>query len=225
MPQKESFLSSINGLPGVRARWCERIADVDVVCDRDEAMTRLRPHHEKWVHRQSGEGDIVFWRAEQVHGNRVAVVPGAETVLAVDGLPVVEGVDGLLTATPRVVLGIYVADCGPIWIADPVRRVVGLLHSGKKGTEQDILGVAVKAMSQNFSSDPKDLVVVLGPCIRPPDYEMDFASMIGDQAQAHGIQKYHDCGINTAADLSLFYSYRREMGKTGRMLATIQLEP
>jgi len=64
----------------------------------------------------------------------------------------------------------------------------------------------------------------LGPCIRPPDYEVDFARAIAEQAGRHGVGRFFDCGVNTASDLNLHYSYRIEQGKTGRMLATIQLE-
>jgi polyphenol oxidase len=66
-----------------------------------------------------------------------------------------------------------------------------------------------------------DVVAVLGPCIRPPDYEIDFAAEIGEQAERAGVGNYTDCGLNTAANLQRFYSYRREMGKTGRMMALI----
>ena len=219
-----SFLAPLNELPGVRAGWCGRISGVNVDCDRDDAMRRLRPHHEAWLAEQGG-GAGPLWRAEQVHGNQVAVVPGAEAILAPDGLPCVPGTDGLLTATPGVTLGIYVADCGPIWLADPARRVVGLLHSGKKGTEQDIFGVAVEIMRRDFGCAPADIVAVLGPCIRPPDYEVDFATTLAAQAGQHGVGRFSDCGVNTASDLEAHYSYRRELGKTGRMLATIRLEP
>lgn len=218
-----SFLAPIHRLSGIRAGWCGRIAEVDVLCDRDDAMRKLRPFHESWLS-QTGGGVDSFWRGEQVHGNQIAVVPHAETFSAADGLPCVPGVDGLLTATLGVTLGIYVADCGPIWLVDPVRRVVGLLHSGKKGTELDIFGVAVEMMRRDFQSNPSDIVAVLGPCIRPPDYEVDFASEIARQAIRHGVHRFSDCGVNTAADLSLHYSYRRELGKTGRMLAIIRMD-
>lgn len=223
MTEHPEYLSAFDELPGIRAGWCGRIAGVDVACDRDEAMRRLRPAHESWIRAWAGEG-VAWWRAEQVHGNRVAVVPGAETMVAGDGLPCVPGVDGLLTADSGVVLCVYVADCGPIWLADPVRRVVGLLHSGKKGTELDILGNAIGIMKKSFGSDPGDLVAVLGPCIRPPDYEVDFAAAIAEQASRHGVGIFSDCGLNTAQDSGAYYSYRAELGKTGRMLATIQLE-
>jgi polyphenol oxidase len=219
-----SFLEPLNRLAGMRAGWCGRLAGVDVDCDRDEAMRRLRDSHEAWLGAWGGGGEG-FWRGEQIHGNRVAVVPGVDRIAAPDGLPMVPGVDGLLTAMPGVTLGVYVADCGPIWLADPVRGVVGLLHSGKKGTEQDIFGVAIETMRREFGSAVADIVAVLGPCIRPPDYEVDFAREIASQAARHGVIRFTDCGVNTASDLSSHYSYRRELGKTGRMLAAIRIHP
>lgn len=224
MLQEESFLRPINELPGIRAAWMERVPGVPIEGGRDEAMRILRPVHERAVHAFAG-GTAGWWRAEQVHGNRVSVVPATATIDAPDGLPVVPGVDGLVTGSAGSVLAIYVADCGPIWLADPVRRVVGLLHSGKKGTEQNILEEGLRVMRTNFDTKPEDVVAVLGPCIRPPDYEVDFAATIAGQAAEAGIRSYVDCALNTAEDPRRFYSYRRELGTTGRMLALIQLDP
>ena len=78
-------------------------------------------------------------------------------------------------------------------------------------------------MIREFGSDPRDLTAVLGPCIRPPHYEIDFASQIRDQALAAGVpeNQYFDSGLCTASDLSRFYSYRIEKGNTGRHLALL----
>ena len=166
-----------------------------------------------------------WWRAEQVHGNQVAVVPGAATIIAPDGLPVVPGVDGLVTGDPGVVLAIYVADCGAIWLADRVTGAIGLLHSGKKGTEFGILDEGLRLMAERFGTEPGEVVAVLSPCIRPPDYEVDFATEIGRQAGAAGVGNFIDCGLNTASDSARFYSYRKELGRTGRMMALISRDP
>ncbi len=221
MAEALSFLDPLRALPGLTVGWLGRVPGVDVSCDRDEAMRRLRPHHERWLADSGADG---FHRAEQVHGTRVVVVPGAETVTAADGLPCAAGADGLVTNTPGVTLGIYVADCGPLWLCDPVRRVAGLVHSGKKGTEGDVFGAGIAVMHHRFGTVAGDVTAVLGPCIRPPDYEVDFAAGIARQAGRHGVGRFADCGINTAADPERHYSYRRELGKTGRMLAIIRLE-
>ena len=75
----------------------------------------------------------------------------------------------------------------------------------------------------NFQTNPKNLVAVLAPCIRPPHYEVDFAKTIRDQALLSGVlpENFHDCGLCTASNHQKFYSYRREEGKTGRHLALL----
>ncbi|WP_265594088.1 laccase domain-containing protein [Haloferula sp. BvORR071] len=206
-------------MPGFKAAWIGRLAGVETTTDRDETLARLRPLHEARV--RADFGAERWWRAEQVHGKGVATVPGAATIPGGDGLPVVPSADGLVTGTAGEVLGIYVADCGAIWLADRGTGAVGLLHSGKKGTELGILEEGVALMARTYGTRAQDLVVVLGPCIRPPNYEIDFAKEIARQAAAVGVGEFHDLGEDTACDLESFYSYRIEKGNTGRMLALI----
>ncbi|WP_240963708.1 polyphenol oxidase family protein [Luteolibacter luteus] len=219
-----SFLNPINRLPGFRAGWIGRLDGIEPTTDRDETLARLRPLHEEIVARDFRTDR--WWRAEQVHGKGVAAVPlpADQMKMAGDGLPVVAGMDGLVTAAPGELLGIYVADCGAIWLADRGTGAVGLLHSGKKGTELGILGEAISQMKERYGTKPEDLVVVLGPCIRPPHYEIDFAAEIGRQAREAGVGEFHDEGEDTACDLTAHYSYRIEKGCTGRMLALIVRE-
>jgi copper oxidase (laccase) domain-containing protein len=214
------FLSSLNSIPGVRAGWVERVPDLAITGDRDEAMNLLRPHHQAAVAGFFGPS-AEWWRAEQVHGTCVSIVPGVAQITALDGLPMVPGVDGLVTSKPGIVLAIYAADCGIIWLADRKTGAIGLLHSGKKGTQGNIFEAALRVMADQFGSRTEDITAVLSPCIRQPDYEVDFAGEIGKQAQRAGVGSFLDCGLNTAADLTRFYSYRREQGKTGRLMALI----
>jgi copper oxidase (laccase) domain-containing protein len=83
--------------------------------------------------------------------------------------------------------------------------------------------VAIEEMRTEFGSRPADLIVQLGPCIRPPHYEIDFARQILADARAAGVQEVHDCGVCTACPPARYDSYRRELGKTGRMLALLAL--
>jgi copper oxidase (laccase) domain-containing protein len=78
-------------------------------------------------------------------------------------------------------------------------------------------------MGQEFGVGPGDLIAQLSPCIRPPHYEIDFATEIARQCRNAGIKEIHDCGVCTACDLEHYYSYRAEKGKTGRMLALLAL--
>jgi copper oxidase (laccase) domain-containing protein len=216
-----TFLNPIKQAhPGLRAGWVGRVPGLSLTGDRDQAMRALRPFHEAAI--VAFGGTVAnWWRAEQVHGAHVARVPDAPRTLAPDGLPVVPGADGLVTNQAGLVLAIYVADCGAIWLADRRTGAIGLLHSGKAGTAANILQQALALMAREFGTRPADVVTVLGPCIRPPQYEIDFAAQLARQAAAAGIGEFHDCGENTAADISRFYSYRLEKGQTGRMMALL----
>lgn len=205
---------------GIRAGWVGRVPGLAITGDRDAAMRALRPYHEAALAGFGGSPDH-WWRAEQVHGIAVARVPHAPRIVAPDGLPVVPGVDGLVTDQPGLVLAMYVADCAAIWLADRATGAIGLLHSGKLGTAGGILENALAVMARCFGTRPGDLTAVLSPCIRPPTYEVDFAAQIAAQAGRAGIGDFHDSGENTATNISRHYSYRIEKGKTGRMMALV----
>ena len=155
--------------------------------------------------------------AEQVHGNR------AQAVYTPLGIRVPE-VDALTTSVPRLPLVVRVADCGPIFLYDPVERIIAVAHSGRRGTEGNILQATLDCMKETYESRAENVIVQLGPCIRPPHYEVDFAAEIARQAQTAGVTQFHDCGICTASNLSRYYSYRAEKGKTGRMWGVFMLE-
>jgi copper oxidase (laccase) domain-containing protein len=125
----------------------------------------------------------------------------------------------LITNQRGVCLGIYVADCCAVYLVDPVRSAIGLVHSGKKGTELGIASKAIESMAEHFGSHASDLIVQLSPCIRPPHYEIDFAADIVRQCRELGVSSVHDSAVCTACDLDRYYSYRAEKGRTGRMLA------
>ena len=202
----------------MRGAWVGRVPDLPIDGGRDEAMRTLRPYHEAALAAFGGNAQQ-WWRAEQVHGTNVACVPDAPQILAPDGLPVVPGVDGLVTRHAGLVLTIYVADCAAIWLADRRTGAIGLLHSGKLGTAGGILNKALALMTLEFGTRPGDVIAVLSPCIRPPHYDVDFAAEIARQAERAGIDAFHDNGADTATDFSRFYSYRIEKGQTGRMMA------
>lgn len=201
----------LSAVPGVRATFFGRIPGIDVDTDRATVLERLRPHHESLL-RQQGFEPQALATAEQVHGAEVAVAerPGFYA-----------GADALVTASPDVSLGIYVADCAAVYVAARDGRVIGLVHSGRAGTEANILGRTLETMCERFALAPQDLVVQLSPCIRPPLYETDFAAMLAEQARAFRVREVLDDDICTGTNLADYYSYRMEKGRTGRMLAVI----
>lgn len=193
-----------------------RAPGIDVQTDRAEALARLDAVHRK-ARRFLGVDARAFVTAEQVHGNAVAVI---EENAPLPAGPLA-GVDGLLTLRRDVCLGIYTADCCPVYLADSRTGAIGLVHAGRKGAESGIVTVAIEEMARRFGSRPADLTAQLGPCIRPPFFEIDFAALIVAQCRALGVGRVEDDGACTAADPARYYSYRREKGCTGRMLALL----
>jgi copper oxidase (laccase) domain-containing protein len=212
-PPVERF-PALDSLEEVLHGFTLRVPDLDVRTDRETALRRLDRFHEIAL-RSFGARQLRL--AEQIHHNSVAVV-------SVDSCIKSAGVDALITCDPNISLGIYVADCCAVFLVEPKRRVIGLVHSGRKGTALNIAGAAVRKMSTEFGSDPVSILAQLSPCIRPPNYEVDFAGDIVQQLKESGVKQVFDSGENTAADLKKFYSYRMEKGRTGRMLALLALK-
>jgi purine-nucleoside/S-methyl-5'-thioadenosine phosphorylase / adenosine deaminase len=201
-----------------RHAFIKRVPGIDVSHDKAEALRRLEAVHQR-IRRSLGLGDWPLVTAEQVHGNKITTVESP-----VEADKYFAGTDGFITDSRGIALGVYVADCCAVYIVDPKTPAIGLVHSGRKGTELNIVGSAVRQMEARFGSSVTDLIVQLSPCIRPPHYEIDFAAEIVEQCRARGIRQIHDSGVCTACDLDQYYSYRAEKGKTGRMLAVLGLK-
>ena len=204
-------------LPGVVHGFTLRVPGIEMSHDKAEALARLDGVHRK-IRGEHGLADMPFITAQQVHGKEIGVVGSS-----VSEDKCFENCDGLITDQRNVCLGIYVADCCAVFLVDPVRRVIGLVHSGKKGTELGVVANAIETMTARFGSRASDLIVQLSPCIRPPHYEIDFAAEIVRGCRELGVTAAHDSGVCTACDLSRYYSYRAEKGRTGRMLAFLTM--
>lgn len=215
VPEFCEVFPGLSEIPGLHHVFCGRVPGIDVKVDRAAALERLASRHAE-VRAVLGLGDRAFVIGAQVHGREIAVVNANSPA------PVGE-VDGLITADPHVCLGVYVADCCAVYLADPKRRVIGLLHSGRKGSELGITAAAIERMRSEFGSDPADIRVQLSPCIRPPKYEVDFAALIRRDCEAAGVRQLFDCGVCTGTNVDRYYSYRVEQGRTGRMLALLAL--
>ena len=211
---------SLDGLESLAHGFLLRAPGVRVGVEREEALANLAPTFRAGIC-ELGFSPAQVATCEQVHGGKVAKVetaPGIDAPLA--------GVDGLITDRQGICLGIYVADCCAVYIADRHGRAIGLVHSGKKGTEFGIAPNAINMLRHEYGIPVEDLTVQLSPCIRPPAYEIDFAAQIRKDVLAAGVpeEQVFDAGVCTSGDLGRYYSYRVEKGKTGRMLALMGLE-
>ena len=122
---------ALDALTHLRAGFFRRVPGLDVQTDRDTAMARLASIHRAALDRAGFDG-MPLATAVQVHGNSV------REVFAGDEFPVAD-CDALMTRERRLCLGIYVADCAAVFIADKFGRGIALAHSGRKGTELRIV--------------------------------------------------------------------------------------
>jgi purine-nucleoside/S-methyl-5'-thioadenosine phosphorylase / adenosine deaminase len=212
---------ALSAIETVRHVFTRRIPSIDVSHDKATALDRLDGAHRE-IREAMGISDWPLITAQQIHGNKIAVVDSCAR--GPEGREF-RGCDGVVTNQRGVALGIYVADCCAVYVVDPLTPAIGLVHSGRKGTELAVVTKAITEMITHFESDPAKMIVQLSPCIRPPHYEIDFAAEIVRQCHAVGVKDVYDSRICTACDLNRYYSYRAEKGKTGRMLALLALNP
>ena len=165
-----------------------------------------------------GFSPTYFVSAEQTHGNGVAVIQ--ETT----GEPV-PLVDALVTSTKNLPLVIRCSDCAAVFLVDRRTPAIGLVHSGKKGTQADIVGNAMTTMLVRFGTNPADCTSFISPSIGPCHYEMDIWSGIEKQLRQMGVSDIHNPRVCTACHLDRYFSYRAEKGQTGRMYALLALAP
>ena len=113
-------------------------------------------------------------QGRQVHGCKVAVVdrPGMTR-------EELDGYDAFVTRLPGVAIGVRTADCVPVLLYDPVKRVVAAVHAGWKGTVLHISRKAVGVMARQFGCEPGDLRVVIGPGIGPDSFQ------VGEEVAGH----------------------------------------
>ncbi len=178
--------------------------------------------------------------SHQVHGKEVLVVEAAGSY---------QGHDALVTNRPGILLGIKIADCTPILLFDPVRRVIGAAHAGWRGAAAGVVGRTLEVMAENFGVRPGDCFAYVGVCMDAASYEVDadvadhFPAAFKRWAEARGKFLLDLKGANRAQlraaglpeaqiEVSAFstvlhnedyFSHRKEKGRTGRQMALIGL--
>jgi YfiH family protein len=115
-------------------------------------------------------------RSHQTHTTNVLKVT-ADMVYE-DGIlhnPPRTDTDGLITDVKGIALATFYADCVPLYFADPVKKVIGLSHSGWRGTVAGMAAKTVQAMCDTYGCDPRDIHAAIGPSICKNCYEVDNA--------------------------------------------------
>lgn len=101
---------------------------------------------------------------KQTNGTNIAIVKSATDVF--------HDTDALITNTPGICIGVRTADCVPILIYEPNKKVIAAVHSGWKGTVEKISQKAIHIMIDQFGADPEKMIVGIGPSISPDVYEI-----------------------------------------------------
>jgi polyphenol oxidase len=188
-----------------------------------------------------GHSELVF--ANQVYGTAIVKHSGCGSEVNRHNLRKAGSGDAMITDAPGKSLVIQTADCQAVLIYDPVRKAVANIHSGWRGSIQNIIGLTVQAMIKEYGSDPKNLLAGIGPSLGPCCAEFihyrteipkalwsyktssdcfDFWAMSTDQLTAAGISGNNIVSSNlcTRCRTDLFFSYRKEKS-TGRLAAVI----
>lgn len=114
--------------------------------------------------------DLVF--TDQVHKANIRVATKNDLGKGIVQPRDYKEIDGQITNEPGVPLLTFAADCVPIYYVDPVKKAIGLTHSGWRGTALKIGRQTVIEMEKHFGCNPKDIVAVIGPCICKDCYEV-----------------------------------------------------
>jgi len=192
------------------------------------------PNDDRWTLAQSlGLNPERIVIPKQTHTNKVQIVeyPGA-----------IPETDGIVTGKTGLVLSIQVADCIPLYLLDPRKKIIGLVHAGWRGTAAQIGKQAMRTFRE-LGSNLSDIVALMGPSIHVccfevgvevakqfpapfserngNKYDLDLTAALNAQLAESGVP---DSQITVADECTCchperYHSYRREGKKAGRMIA------
>jgi YfiH family protein len=165
---------SLQGLPWLIHGFSTRMGGVSAVYSTENDATELnlgftpedsadnvRENRRRLVEAVSGNAETPLLTVRQIHSNVTELVSVVRTAPSTTPCEA----DGLITSEAGCLLGILTADCIPVLVADPARRVVAAFHAGWRGTVQRIVELGIARMVSEFGSDPQDLLAAIGPGI------------------------------------------------------------
>lgn len=187
--------------------------------------------------------------AKQTHSTDICVVTQENSGCGISRLDETFEADGLVTNALQIPIAVFYADCVPILLFDPERRVIAAVHSGWRGTVGKISQNAIALMNEKFGSEPQNILAAIGPSIGPCCFETgaEVASEFDqDLCQSQNDGKFkvdlwqanrrilENCGVLpqnidvfklcTICRSDILYSYRTHKESTGRMGAFIMLK-
>lgn len=154
--------------------------------------------------------------------------------------------DGLILSQKNIGIYLNFADCTPLIFYDEKNNIAAISHAGWRGTAAEIGPKTVFAMKENFKTNPKDVIALIGPCISFSCFETSlealgelkktvdkkeffdgrFADLKGinkRQLELIGVERVDVCPYCTVLDNDRFFSYRKEDKTTKRHSAVVRL--
>ncbi|MCX5709910.1 MAG: peptidoglycan editing factor PgeF [Candidatus Omnitrophica bacterium] len=185
--------------------------------------------------------------AQQTHSKNVAYVTEADLgkgALLYDSA--IADTDAFITDKPGIPLAVFTADCLSVFLYDPVKNAIAMVHAGWRGTQKGIASAALDCMRNRFKTNPADLIAYFGPCIRSCCFEveadfkkyfpnkvierdkrlfLDIPAVNAEQLTHAGVKPgdISDCGFCTVSQNDRFFSFRKEADKAGRLISVIML--
>ena len=204
----------------------------DFLTNKDLEENRRKLAHELKIEYQK----LKFQK--QVHGNNIQII-NANTEINES--------DAMITKQQRIAIAISIADCAAILIYDPTQKVIAGIHSGWRGTKENITEKVIEKLKNEFNSNPKSLFCYMSPCASGDSYEVgedvarffpnsirkisnekylfDNKNEIKNQLISSGVesQNIEISNICTIGNKN-YHSYRRDKNLSGRMAAIIMME-
>lgn len=191
-----------------------------------------------------------FVLTNQVHEDNIVNVDESDCGNGIMYENKFKSADGLITATPGVVISTFYADCVPVMLLDTKEKVIATVHSGWRGTVAEISKKAVTKMIDDYNCKAENIIAAIGPSIGECHYEVNddvadaFRCKFSDRVISRGEHKYHvnmqraikislkNCGVENIikADLCTYcnsdtmFSHRATQGRRGNMAGFIVLK-
>ena len=185
----------------------------------------------KYVSKKIGCKTNSLITLNQVHSNKVIFVKKTSDIKnKLSG-------DAIVTKIRNIGIGVLAADCVPILLYDPKKKIIGCIHSGWKGAFNGIIKNTIKNFKK-LNSNMNDLIAVIGPCIGKKSYNVkldfynkfiekdhknkkffykidknnynfDLRYFVNKEISNLGVKNIENIKIDTFSNNEFFYSYRR----------------
>lgn len=176
----------------------------------------------------------------QEHGKNVFIVTkeNAKKITGSKG-------DAIVTNEKNLPIGVFTADCVPILLYDNEKKVAAAIHAGWRGLESKVLTNTINFMKESFNSKEENIICSIGPCIGSCCFEVssdvaekfNFVITKGESIYVDLVKEAYSEAVNcnlldknidvankcTVCESELFYSYRKDNGKTGRIGSFIEI--